>query len=201
MSIRRILFSCPRSPAQHAAEETQQCADAATEHVRFLEEKAETDRAEAEAAAAALQTQLEGVQVGDWEAGRTGWLAKQLQQPGLLQMAAAECSHQKLGHHTLTNQPCSNCLACRQSWPPHRRGWRRRRPRQHLTWRLLRRLLPRSCCVCRYSTGWLLGHAELMSHFSHDMAFAKGCVGNAELLYYMPLCRRRPRRSTRLCWA
>lgn len=32
--------------------------------MRFVEEKAEADRAEAEAAAAALQAQLEGVQVG-----------------------------------------------------------------------------------------------------------------------------------------
>lgn len=54
----------PSSPSLATAEETQQCADAATEHVRFLEEKAETDRTEAEAAAAALQAQLEGVQVG-----------------------------------------------------------------------------------------------------------------------------------------
>ena len=44
------------------ADETQQCADAATEHVRFLEEKQDGDRAEHEAAVAALQEQLESAQ-------------------------------------------------------------------------------------------------------------------------------------------
>lgn len=56
-------LALPPMPPCPTAEETQQCADAATEHVRFLEEKGESERAEAEAAAAALQAQLEGVQV------------------------------------------------------------------------------------------------------------------------------------------
>lgn len=51
------LGACPLLPA----EEVQQCADAATEHVRFLEEQAEQSTAAHETALAALQGELEGV--------------------------------------------------------------------------------------------------------------------------------------------
>lgn len=56
------VLASPRLLAHLPADETQQCADTATEHVRFLEEKAEADRAEHEAAVAALQQQLETAQ-------------------------------------------------------------------------------------------------------------------------------------------
>jgi hypothetical protein len=63
-------FASPSPPALSLADETQQCADAATEHVRFLEEKLEGDRAEAEAAAASLQAALEGAQAEAAAAGQ-----------------------------------------------------------------------------------------------------------------------------------
>lgn len=64
----RAHLSLAPSPAclPGPAEETQQCADAATEHVRFLEEKAEADGKEHEAALAALQQELDGARCVLW---------------------------------------------------------------------------------------------------------------------------------------
>ena len=70
-----------------AADETQQCADAATEHVRFLEEKQEADSSEHEAAVAALQQQLEAAQ-GELAAAQAGLAEAQAKAAADLEAAA-----------------------------------------------------------------------------------------------------------------
>ena len=69
------------------ADETQQCADAATEHVRFLEEKQEADSSEHEAAVAALQQQLEAAQ-GELVAAQAGLAEAQAKAAADLEAAA-----------------------------------------------------------------------------------------------------------------
>lgn len=69
------------------AEEAQQCADTATEHVRFLEEQVEKDRSEHEAAAAAVQEQLDAAR-GEAAAARAALAEAQAAAATSLEAAA-----------------------------------------------------------------------------------------------------------------
>lgn len=128
------LLSCAPTPsllwpslADCPAEETQQCADTATEHVGFLEEKVEADRSEHEAAAAALQEQLEAAR-GEAAAAQAALAEAQAAAAANLEAAAeaaaAELVRVQVGLGVLTGPLCcvkmpgapGALMRCRPHW-------------------------------------------------------------------------------------